>query len=311
MEDNRSSLLGNWVGTQLTYRVRPFFAGDVTLSDESKIDLRNLQEAFDVPPAPVWYLNASHPDPSLALIFQDEKQLSRRWKVDWGSHLDKSAYRRDFVSPRAALIYQRSDWTYKFSTAEAFATQAHFSCSTAMNSPTRPIPTWFSGQPSFRAASASINGIVSDPTSAVVDGAEITLIAADTSVVRITATNGAGAYVLVNVLPATYTLKVIKEGFLSESQPPFEIFVNQTATYDFHPTIGAKQETVTLDAQAADGASSAAELGTVISEKAVNELPLNGRNFMQLLPLTPGASPISVAQNAGRRQRPRLLHWQL
>ncbi len=45
--------------------------------------------------------------------------------------------------------------------------------------------------------------------------------------------------------------------------------------------------------------SSTSELGTVINEQAVQDLPLNGRNFTQLLTLTPGASPISVAQNSG------------
>ena len=151
---------------------------------------------------------------------------------------------------------------------------------------------------SAQRASASLNGIVTDPTGAVVDGATITLTAVETSAVRTTVSNGSGAYVFVNVLPSIYTLTVAKEGFSSISQPQFEIFVNQTATHDFHLAVGSNQETITVNARAADIEFSTAELGTVVSQKSVSELPLNGRNFTQLLPLTPGVSPVSVAQNA-------------
>jgi hypothetical protein len=78
----------------------------------------------------------------------------------------------------------------------------------------------------------------------VVAGATITLTALDTGVVRTTASNGAGIYVFVNVPPATYALKVVKEGFTSASQSEFEVFVDQTATYDFHLAIGTKQDTI-------------------------------------------------------------------
>ena len=152
---------------------------------------------------------------------------------------------------------------------------------------------------SAQQASASINGVISDPTGAVVAGATITLTALDTNVVRTTTSNAAGIYVLVNVPPSRYALKVVKEGFASASQSDFEVFVGQTATYDFHLAVGTKQDTIIVSAQEADLVSSTAELGTVLSERAVNDLPLNGRNFTQLLPLTPGVSPISVAQNAG------------
>src|SRR5258706_11048655 len=62
-------------------------------------------------------------------------------------------------------------------------------------------------------ASASLNGIVTDPTAAVVDEATITLTAVDTGVVRTTISNRSGAYVFVNVVPTIYTLNVAKEGF--------------------------------------------------------------------------------------------------
>ncbi len=126
VEDNRQSEIGNWVGTQLTYRVRPFFAGDVTVGVESNIDLRAFLTNYDVTPVPVTYLRTSHPDRSVALIFQDEKKLSERWKVDVGLRVDKSYYQHDFISPRAALIYKRSDWTYKFLYGRSFRDPSAF-----------------------------------------------------------------------------------------------------------------------------------------------------------------------------------------
>jgi outer membrane receptor for ferrienterochelin and colicins len=126
VEDNRQSEIGDWAGTQLTYRVRPSFAGDVTLSVNGEIDIRAFMTNYDVSPVPVTYLSTSNPDRSLALIFQDEKKLSARWKLEVGLRIDKSHYRDDFVSPRAALIYQRSDWAYKFLYGRSFRDPSAF-----------------------------------------------------------------------------------------------------------------------------------------------------------------------------------------
>jgi hypothetical protein len=148
-------------------------------------------------------------------------------------------------------------------------------------------------------SSAAINGTVKDSSGAVVEGATITLTNVATSVPRSTVSNSAGTYVFVDVLPASYSLRVSKAGFNTVEQQQIVMNVNQTATYDFNLTVGATQQTVTVEAAAVAIEASTSELGTVINEQAVNDLPLNGRNFTQLLTLTPGASPISVAQNSG------------
>src|SRR5581483_11172042 len=135
---------------------------------------------------------------------------------------------------------------------------------------------------SAQQAAANINGTVTDSTGAVVEGATVTLTNVDTSVSRSTVSNGTGNYVFVDVLPGPYTLKV-----------------NQTATINCALAVGSTQQSVTVEASAVAIQSSTAELGTVINTQAVNDLPLNGRNFTQLLTLTPGASPVSVGQNSG------------
>jgi hypothetical protein len=148
-------------------------------------------------------------------------------------------------------------------------------------------------------SSATINGTIKDSSGAVVEGATVALTNVATSVSRVGVSNSAGDYVLIDILPGTYTMKVTKTGFSSITQQQITLSVNQTATYDFTLSVGATQQSVTVEGAAVAIEASTSELGTVINEQAVQDLPLNGRNFTQLLTLTPGASPVSVAQNSG------------
>ena len=148
-------------------------------------------------------------------------------------------------------------------------------------------------------AAAAINGTVTDASGAIIPGATITLSNNATGVSITTQTNTAGIYNFVNVLPAAYSIKVVKEGFNTLTEAGIVMQVNQTATYVFKLKVGVTQQTIEVEGGAVAIESSTSELGTVINEEAVKDLPLNGRNFTQLLSLTPGASPISVAQNGG------------
>src|SRR5207302_4485683 len=74
--------------------------------------------------------------------------------------------------------------------------------------------------------------------------------------------------------------------------------LNTTATNEITLDAGSQTVVVTVEATAEQLQASTAELGTVIATKQVNDLPLNGRNFTQLLSLTPGVAPISVGQNS-------------
>jgi hypothetical protein len=159
----------------------------------------------------------------------------------------------------------------------------------------------FLALPAARAqrSTASINGTVKDSTGAVVPGATVTLTNTATNVVQTAVSNATGDYVILNILPGQYTLKASKEGFEAVTQAEFALDVNQTTTFDFTLKVGSSMQTVTVQAAAAQVQTSTSELGTVVTQTMVNDLPLNGRNFTQLLTLTPGVSPVSVAQNSG------------
>jgi hypothetical protein len=147
-------------------------------------------------------------------------------------------------------------------------------------------------------STASLNGVVRDTTGASVLRASVTLHNSDTGVERNTFTNDAGTYVFSDINPGRYTLRVTAPSFSSKQVSDFVLAVNQTATIDIALDAGAQTEIVTVEATSEQLQASSAELGTVIATKQVNDLPLNGRNFTQLLSLTPGVAPISVGQNS-------------
>jgi len=152
-------------------------------------------------------------------------------------------------------------------------------------------------------STASLNGVVRDSSGAVVPKANVVLIHVETTVERSTVTNDAGNYVFQNITPGRYKLNVNAPSFSSKQVSEFVLGVNQTATIDVSLAAGSQSQVITVEAAAEQLQGSNAGLGTVIATKQVNDLPLNGRNFTQLLSLTPGVAPVSVAQNAmGGRQ---------
>jgi hypothetical protein len=148
-------------------------------------------------------------------------------------------------------------------------------------------------------ATGEVSGTITDPTGAFVAGAKVTLTNRDTGISRTTTTNGSGLYVFINLQPGRYVLVAEQAGFKKAETALFELAVNQTITQPIHLAVGAATETVEVKAEAPLLQLSSSELGTVIPTRAVNDLPLNGRNFTQLLTLTPGATPVSTAQGSG------------
>src|ERR1700756_311498 len=158
------------------------------------------------------------------------------------------------------------------------------------------IPHSASGQ-----ATATLNGVVRDSSGAVLPQATVTLQNTNTGTLRDSLTNDSGLYVFVSVPPGEYVLKVAKDGFTTATQG-LHVLVNQDSTQDFTLRVGSTQQSVTVEATAVNLETGNATLGSVIESKQVRDLPLNGRNFTQLLSLTPGVSPVSVAQNSGGAQ---------
>src|SRR5215216_3565549 len=154
-----------------------------------------------------------------------------------------------------------------------------------------------SAPPAFAQANAKVSGTVTDPNGAAVPGAVVKLINQATKIEVDATTNEDGYFNFVNVNPAMYTLRVEVTGFKGVQSAPFDVGVSEAVTQNIPLTIGAVSETVEVMAGAELIQQASSDLGTVIPEKVVQDLPLNGRNFTQLLTLTPGVTPVSTSQN--------------
>jgi len=153
--------------------------------------------------------------------------------------------------------------------------------------------------PSFsQVSTASINGTIRDSSGSVVPEAVIVLHNQQTNVEMRTVSNSTGHYAFLNVPVGAYSVEVSKPGFSKRRLEEFTLVVNQTATLDFTLALGLIEQSITVEAIGDAVQSSTAELGVAVATKNVQELPLNGRNFTQLLSLAPGMSPVNVSSGA-------------
>lgn len=140
----------------------------------------------------------------------------------------------------------------------------------------------------FAQATARLTGTVTDNTSAVVAGVEITITNTGTGVERKTLTSEQGDYTFPFLAPGDYRITVQKEGFETLNRDNLRLEVNQTARVDFTLSVGSITETVEVTAGTPLIESDNSAIGQVVETKAIEDLPLNGRNFVQLAILGPG-----------------------
>jgi hypothetical protein len=148
-------------------------------------------------------------------------------------------------------------------------------------------------------AVANVTGTVTDPNGAAIPNAQVQLTNVNTGVVRRAGTNNVGIYNFPSVVPGAYSMQASATGFSTISQPPVTLQVGQTAIFDFQLQVGSTSSSVTVNAAAPTLETATAELGTVVSPKEMNDLPLNGRNFTQLLTITPGVVNLNTDQSSG------------
>ena len=135
-----------------------------------------------------------------------------------------------------------------------------------------------------------ITGVVTDATGAVVVGATVTVTNPETSLTRTATTNDAGNYTVPSLLPGIYNVKTEKQGFQAESRSGIELQVQQVARLDFQLRVGSRADTVEVSGGAPLLTTENATVGTVIENRRIVDLPLNGRNFLQLVALSPNVS---------------------
>lgn len=150
-------------------------------------------------------------------------------------------------------------------------------------------------------ATGTILGTVTDSAGAVVPNAKITVTNTATKVASQTISNSAGDYNVPALNPGTYTVTAEATGFQKAVVSSFTLTVNQHARVDLALKPGAVTETVTTTAQAVSLDTDTAELSNLVSQQQVQDLPLNGRNFMQLLLVGAGAVTVGGEQGTMRQ----------
>jgi hypothetical protein len=151
-------------------------------------------------------------------------------------------------------------------------------------------------------ASSNIVGHITDLSGAVVPGAIVHVTNTATGAERSATTNDSGEYSLTNMPPANYKLTVERAGFKTSTIPSLDLLVDKTADASVVLSVGATTETVEVTTLPQQLQTTEATVGQVIDQKQVNELPLNGRNVLQLATLAAGVSPAQTANTGSPAQ---------
>ena len=151
--------------------------------------------------------------------------------------------------------------------------------------------------------SGDITGLVSDASGAAVTGASVTVTNKATGASRNVITNNEGLYAFPSLLPGVYELKVEQSGFKTTQLDNIRLEVQQTARLDVRMEVGHGRRVGNDQQHRALLNAENATVGTVIENKIVTELPLNGRQYLNLVALSPNVNVLApAAGQAGARQ---------
>lgn len=175
------------------------------------------------------------------------------------------------------------------------------------------------GLMSAQTNTSAIAGVITDESGAVVPSATVTVTETATGQARTVNASAGGEYVVPQLAPGKYGVKVTAQGFETAVASSITLEIAQRARLDFTMKVGALTQQVEVDARAAVIDTDTASLGQTIDRRTVNDLPLNGRNYLTLGSLSPGVIPqipasegpaSFVASTTGRSDRSILVGGQ-
>jgi hypothetical protein len=138
---------------------------------------------------------------------------------------------------------------------------------------------------------STLNGTVTDPQGAVVAGAKVVIINAATGASRETTTGSDGAFVITDLTPGQYTVRVSASGFATSEFKDFRLEVGRATTLDVSLKIAKAGEVIEVTGGEIAVNTTQSEVQGLIQSGAIQNLPLNGRNFLDLAFLIPGNRP--------------------
>lgn len=149
-------------------------------------------------------------------------------------------------------------------------------------------------------SSAQLSGIVTDPSNAVVPNAEVLIVSQDMGTTREVMTNSSGEFLAPALTPGHYRITIQATGFETFVTEGIELTIGEKKNLSFSLLVGGSKQTVTVSAGSELINTTSGEVGEVINQEAVTELPLNGRDPSSLIFLSAGVtnvlnSPIGLA----------------
>ena len=163
----------------------------------------------------------------------------------------------------------------------------------------------FPGVLGMRAAgqgTASISGTAVDASQAAVAGGRVTLVNADTGLTRTADTSDQGFFIFTDLTPGNYALKAEKQGFKGWEQKAIVLAVGQSLTVNPRFAVGEATEQVEVTEAPPLIITSSSNISQVVDSSQIEELPLNGRNALQLVSLVPGVVSTGAAGQFGATQ---------
>ena len=139
-----------------------------------------------------------------------------------------------------------------------------------------------------QSTNASLTGRVTDPNKAVIVEARVSAISTATNARYEITTNASGQYYLANLPPGLYRIEVESSGFKKLIKPDVTLHVQDAVEIEFEMTVGLVSETITVETGAPRLNTATATVSTLIENRFVENMPLNGRSFTSLINLTPG-----------------------
>ena len=141
------------------------------------------------------------------------------------------------------------------------------------------------------AATGVLDGRVTDPSGAPLAGARVVATRAATASTREATTDSAGRFALPSLAPGQYRLSIEASGFAARHLEAVSVEVGRRVPVEAVLQVGGRAESVTVEERAVPVATGGSLVGGVVSSGAVEDLPLNGRNFLELALLMPGNTP--------------------